>query len=196
VVIQATCRNLVDLLKQNVYFPNGVTLQDDYKMAIHCSLKGCMMSIITSGGARYRSFVSFKDFEDLSDGGADDFYDNVHTDDSGHTCISSDPAYFENLANVSYYFYISGMCVAMVGALGFMVTQYKDPDDFGEKLKDIFTGTAISACATMGICSLFAASVMLGTFELTKSCTLWEMTGVDPLSSEPTSLIGYGKAGR
>jgi hypothetical protein len=50
--------NLVDLLRQNVYFPNGVTLQDDYKMAIHCSLKGCMMSFITSGGARYQNLLS------------------------------------------------------------------------------------------------------------------------------------------
>ena len=50
---------------------------------------------------RYKSFVSFKDYEK-------EFTDDLAFDVNGldPTCVDSDPAYFENLANVSYYFYI------------------------------------------------------------------------------------------
>ena len=85
------------------------------------------------------------------------------------------------------------MGVAMVCGLAYMVKQSKVFDEVATNLID---GTLLSALATMGICSLFAASVMLGTFELTKCCILWEMTGVDVGSTEATSLIGYGKAGQ
>lgn len=88
------------------------------------------------------------------------------------------------------------MGVAMVCGLGSRVVQYKDSGDFEANVKSLFAGTTIAAFVTMGICSLFAASIMLGTFELTKCCILWEMTGVEETSTEPTSLIGYGKAGQ
>ena len=61
--------------------------------------------------------------------------------------------------------------------------------------------------STMGICHLVGASFMLGTWELTKCCALWEMTGMDTIitehtddtifaDTEYTDYIGYGKAGQ